>query len=252
MSIAPTETAALQPWIACLDLEGQEGSHYHDYVNEAVLHAIEGTPRAILDLGCAGGMLGLRLKERFPGARVVGVEAGRAAAELAATRLDQVIHARIESCDFTAHGIAPGSIDLVIAADVLEHLANPWGALQRVRACLAPDARLVASIPNVRNLQVVTSLLLNGRWEYAERGLLDVTHLRFFTFEEIRTLFASTGYALESFLINISPALKSLYHEHLGKDSVTLTLGRMVLRDVTQRELAEFCAEQFVLRARLA
>ena len=246
------QSGNLPPWITCLDVEGQDPAHYDDHVNEALLRAIEDAPRRVLELGCAGGMFGLRLKERFAGAHVTGIEAGRSAAARAATRLDRVIAARLEDVDFEAQGIAPGEFDLVVAGDVLEHLANPWAALTRVRPYLAPGGRLVASIPNVRNLQVVTALLLNGRWEYAERGLLDITHLRFFAFEDIRAMFEGTGYALESFVVNISPPLSKLYHEHLGKGTVTLRLGRLVLSDVSQRELAEFCAEQFVLRARVA
>ena len=240
------------PWITCLDVEGQDATHYDDYVNEALFKVIEGQPRRVLELGCAGGMFGHTLKQRYPAAQVVGVEAGHGAAAKAATRLDRVIGKRIEDVDYAAEGFAPGEFDLVVAADVLEHLVNPWDALNRVRPYIAPGGRLVASIPNVRNLQVVTGLALNGRFEYQERGLLDITHLRFFTFEDIRAMFAGTGYALETFLINISPPLNKLYQEHLGKGEVTLRLGRMVIADVTQRELAEFCAEQFVLRARVA
>ena len=254
MSSAPPAPPAgnLPPWVTCLDVEEQDAAHYEDHVNEALARAIETAPRRVLELGCAGGAFGARLKERFPGAHVTGIEAGRGAAEKAATRIDRVIAARIEDVDLSAHGFAPGELDLVVAGDVLEHLVNPWAVLARVRPYLAAEGRLVASIPNARNLQVSAGLLLNGRFEYAERGLLDITHLRFFAFEDIRAMLESTGYAVESFSATISPRLAKLYHEHAGKGTVTLTLDRMVLSGVTQRELTELCAEQFVVRARVS
>lgn len=242
----------LHPWQSCLDIEAQAGGHYLDYVNEPMLRAIDGAPRRVLELGCAAGMLGKTLKERFPDAHVTGIEAGKAAAALAATRIDRVIAERIERVDFAACGFAAGEFDTVLAGDVLEHLVDPWGALLAVRPYLAPGGQVVASIPNVRNLQVVQSLVLDGRWQYAERGLLDVTHLRFFTFEEIRAMLAQTGYVLEHFLFTLSPALVPLFNRIEGQEKVTLRFGRLSITDVTRREAVEFCAEQFVVRARPA
>ena len=250
----PPEAAEprLHPWQSCLDIEAQDGGHYLDFVNEPMLRAVDGAPRRVLELGCAAGMLGSTLKERFPGVHVTGIEAGQAAAAIAATRIDRVIPERIEQVDFAARGFAAGEFDTVLAGDILEHLVDPWRALQSVRPYLAPGGQLVASIPNVRNLQVVQSLVLDGRWRYAERGLLDVTHLRFFTFEEIREMFAQTGYVLEHFLFTLSPALTALFREIEGKDKVSLRFGRLSIEDVTRREAVEFCAEQFVVRARPA
>jgi 2-polyprenyl-3-methyl-5-hydroxy-6-metoxy-1,4-benzoquinol methylase len=238
------------PWLTCLDIEGQEAGHYLDYVNEALYRGIDGAPGRVLELGCAAGMFGKVLKERHPGAHVTGIEAGRSAAERAATRLDRVIHGRIEDLDFAAHGIGPGAFDLVLAGDVLEHLHNPWDALVRVRPLIAPGGRLVASIPNVRNLQVVTTLLLQGRFEYTERGLLDITHLRFFAFDDIRVMLDQTGYDLETYLFTVSPGLEPAYVDNKDKANVTLQLGRLTLSGITQRELMELCTEQYVVRAR--
>ena len=250
MSANAPPATRLPPWQTCLDIEGQEAGHYLDYVNEPMFLGIDGDPGRVLEIGCAAGRFGMVLKERHPQARVTGIEAGRAAAEIAATRLDKVICARIEDVDFAAHGIGPGAFDLVIAGDVLEHMVNPWAALVRLRPLIAPGGRLVASIPNARNLQVLEGLAVHGRFAYAERGLLDVTHLRFFALDDIRVMFDTTGYHLEHFLFTISPMLHTTYKENEGKGKVTLNVGRMTLADVTQRELMEFCAEQYILRAR--
>src|SRR3989441_6786633 len=161
----PRNPPPLAPiWQRCLDFESQDAGHYLDYVNQGVLALVDGAPRRVLELGCAGGMFGATLKERFPGATVVGVEAGRAAADKAARRLDRVIRSRLEELDFSAQEIAPGEFDTVIAADVLEHIVNPWEFLVRLKPWLAPGAQLLASIPNVRNIWLVSRLLLEGRW----------------------------------------------------------------------------------------
>jgi len=245
-------TVSPRPWKTCLDAEQQEAEHYLDYVNEPLLEAITGTPKRVLDLGCASGSFGERLKQKFPGAHVTGIEAGRAAAAKAGTRIDRVVASRIEDVDFASADFGAGRFDLVVAGDVLEHLVNPWAILGRVRPCIAPDGHLVASVPNVRNLQVIAELLLNGRWNYEERGLLDITHLRFFAFENIRTLFEDTGYVLESFRANLSPRLQKLYHAHEGKGTVSLRVDRLQLDGVSQRDLTELCTEQYLLTARPA
>jgi len=245
-------TPSPRPWETHLDVEGQSADHYLDYVNEALLEAIESPPSRVLDLGCSTGALGERLKQRFPDAKVTGVEAGRAAAERARGRLDDVINARIEDLDFSAAPLGPGAFDVIVAGDVLEHLVNPWKALQQIRTAIAPGGRMIASIPNVRNLQVCLDLLLRGRWTYDERGLLDVTHLRFFAFENIRALFEDTGYVVESSRAMLSPRLSALYHEYVDKGVVDLRIDRVVISGVTQRELTEFCTEQYIVRARPA
>lgn len=237
-------------WQTSLDFDAQDAGHYLDFVNLPLMRMLDGAPGTVLDLGCAAGAFGAALKERHPAAKVIGVEAGRAAADKAATRLDRVIRARIEDVDFAAEGIGEGEIDTVIAADVLEHLVNPWGLLVRLKRHLAPRAQILASIPNVRNLWLVNRLLMQGRFEYVERGLLDVTHLRFFTWAEIRALFEETGYAIEAQEAVILPQLSQVYAAHREKGAPLIELGRLTLRDISPYELMELCAEQFLLRAR--
>ncbi len=239
-------------WQTCLDVDEQEAGHYLDFVNTTVFEALDGVPRRVLDLGCAGGGLGAALMQRYPGATVVGVDASRAAVLVAATRLERAICARLESVDFAAVGLLAGEFDTVIAADVLEHMVNPWALLMRMKPMLAPGAQVIASIPNARNLWLVSQLLLEGRWEYRERGLLDVTHLRFFTLAEIRRMFESTGYVLEGYSANMLPSLAALYRAHQGRDPGDLDVGRLKLTGVTAQEWLELCAEQFIVRCRLA
>lgn len=239
-------------WQTCLDFESQGEDHYLEHWNAPLLAMVEQPPARVLELGCAGGLFGAKLKERFPGAHVTGVEAGRAAAAKAATRLDRVVRSRLEELDFAAEAFTPGALDLVIAADILEHLVNPWEFLVRLRPYLAADAVVLASIPNVRNLHLVLDLLLNGRWRYVERGLLDITHLRFFTLEDMRRMFIETGYVPERWSSTLSPSLAPTWEQFQGNERTNLSTGRFTLANVTRAELAELCAEQFLLRCRVA
>ena len=236
-------------WMTCLDVEGQDAAHYRDHVNEGLLQGVPGEPTYVLELGCAAGAFGQALKARYPNAHVTGIEAGHAAAGVAATRIDRVINARFEEVDFAAENLRRGMFDLVIAGDVLEHMVNPWAALTKVRPLIAPGGSLVASIPNVRNLQVIATLALEGRWEYRDRGLLDITHLRFFTLDEIRRMLEETGYVLDTSMAILSPALTQLYNENIAGPKVDVKAGRLTIKDVTPKELTELCADQFVVRA---
>ena len=238
------------PWRTCLDIESQSAEHYHDKVNEPLLGFVDGAPKRVLELGCAMGHFGAKLKERFPGAQVIGVDANRAAAAVAATRIDRVICDRLEDLDFAAHGLAEGGVDAIIAADILEHLSNPWRLLERLRRLLSPDGQLLASIPNVRNLALVSDLVQGGHWSYRSEGLLDITHLRFFTLYEMHRMFEDTGYRTEKFGAIITRSLNDTYQAHREKDAATVQIGRMTLTGITPPELLELCTEQFLFRCR--
>src|SRR5262249_41242587 len=86
--------------------------------------------------------------------------------------------------------------DLILALDVLEHLINPWSAMRRIHGLLKPDGALVVRIPNVSHCSVSLALL-RGRWDYAESGLMDRTHLRFFTEAGAKALVTSSGLVLD-------------------------------------------------------
>lgn len=131
-----------------------------------------------LDIGCAAGMLGAGLlREGLVGA-CDGVELNFAAARQAETRLRQVWTGSLE---FVAEEIPWTHYDLVVLADVLEHLVDPWAALRLLHARTAPGCRLLLSVPNVRHYKVSLPLLFKGAFRYADAGIMDRTHLHFFT-----------------------------------------------------------------------
>ncbi len=171
---------------------GDDGERYiHAWPDRFLDHVPDG--RKILDVGCSRGGFGRALKARSPGREVYGIEP-----------TDAARHAG-EVLDRVAQGSFPddvpagwGRFDLVCFFDVLEHLSDPWAALRHARALLAGGGRVVASIPNVRCVAVTVPLVLRGEWRYTEVGILDRTHLRFFTRSGIEDLFAESGYSVES------------------------------------------------------
>jgi trans-aconitate methyltransferase len=150
-------------------------------------------PTRLLDVGCAAGGTAAAAKARWPGCTTLGIEAVPVVAEEARTRVDRVILGSAESLDLAAAEL--GAVDGVLLADVLEHLVDPWGFLERLRGVLVPSATVVASIPNLANLWLLEELA-RGRFTYSEAGLLDRTHLRFFTRSSIAMLFADAGYRI--------------------------------------------------------
>lgn len=122
------------------------------------------------------------------------MEANAAAAAVAATRLDKVIAGRFPE----DVGPEEGPFDCVVFNDVLEHLIDPWEALRLTRPLLSEAGRVVAMIPNIRHVRAVMPLLFRGRWDYADTGLLDRTHLRFFTRATMIDLFETAGYTVKS------------------------------------------------------
>jgi 2-polyprenyl-3-methyl-5-hydroxy-6-metoxy-1,4-benzoquinol methylase len=137
--------------------------------------------KRILDLGCSSGALGAELK-RTHGAEVVGIEIDADYAADAATRLDRAINADLEQFFGDPDSVAGlGRFDCLIAADVLEHLVDPWSVLARAAALLEPGGVAVVSLPNVRFWETFWQLGWKGEWPRREMGIYDRTHLRFFT-----------------------------------------------------------------------
>ena len=140
------------------------------------------------------GNLGRAYKERNPASRYYGVELHPPSAEIAATKLDKVFTGAVEDIDLSS---LEGTVDCIVYGDVLEHLVDPWASLRANLKLLKPDGKIAACIPNVQHWSLLQHVL-KGYWVYSEHGLLDRTHLRFFTLHSIMTMFADTGYQVES------------------------------------------------------
>lgn len=151
--------------------------NYHDGLNRKLLDAIPATSRRILELGCANGRLGHAFKDAHAQAHWTGVEIDPDAARRAAAVLDAVHERDIDRDGLD--GVGEG-FDAIVVGDLLEHLRDPAPVLAALHRLAAPDAALVCCLPNMGHRSVV-SRLLSGDFDYDDMGLMDRTHLRFFT-----------------------------------------------------------------------
>ena len=149
--------------------------------------------RRVLEVGCGGGSFAAGLKATRD-IHVTGIEAFPEAAAQAAGRIDRVIAAGIE---VALPQLVGEQFDCIVLNDVLEHLVDPWDVLRQLRPLVQADGTLIASIPNARYLPVFKDYVLRGRWEYQLEGVMDRTHLRFFTRHSMRAMFESTGFAVQ-------------------------------------------------------
>ncbi len=219
-----------------------------DYAPVGLLQMIPSAPRRILDVGCFCGGTGRWLKTKFPGVEVIGIECLSPAAAQAREIYDRVIEARIEEVDFGAQELLPGSMDGVVTADILEHLVNPWQVLQRLRSLVAPGGALYVSLPNVRNLNILMGLA-RGEWRYTGAGILDVTHLRFFTRAQGLEMLAETGWRVEDVRVNPDPRLQSFFSGRNPADIRSIEAGNITLKNLSQLDVLELMVTQFYIRA---
>ncbi|TVX96099.1 glycosyltransferase [Cohnella terricola] len=143
----------------------------------------------ILEIGCACGATLLEIKNRYPGAELFGIELNKHSANIASLIAD----VRAENIEQENLAYPLEHFDYIIFADVLEHLYDPWFVVGNMMKYLKPDGRLLASIPNVMHYSLLRDVI-NGNWTYTDAGLLDRTHVRFFTWKEIVLLFDKAGY----------------------------------------------------------
>ncbi len=209
---------------------------YHDSFSADLLSRIPLSARNVLDVGCHTGALGAEYKRRNPGCRYFGIEMNPAAAAVAATRLDDVATADVETDPLP---FGPGPFDCIIYGDVLEHLRDPWGLLQRHSGALGRNGIALACLPNAEHWSFAERLL-RGTFAYEQEGLFDRTHLRWFGFDSTWRALAAAGLqpldvaprifdaeAGNGFVRAMAPAL-----ENLGIDRAAYTSRALPLQYV--------------------
>jgi 2-polyprenyl-3-methyl-5-hydroxy-6-metoxy-1,4-benzoquinol methylase len=166
---------------------------YFEWARPEMLPYVPVHCRRVLDVGCGAGAFGESLKKTRQ-IEVWGVEPVTSAAAKASAKLDHVING-----PFAPETEVPaGTFDCIVFNDVLEHMVAPEQALRYAKVLLSQGGAIVASIPNIQYLPVLWRLLYHAQWEYVDAGVLDKTHLRFFTKSSIVKMFHSEGYLLES------------------------------------------------------
>lgn len=169
--------------------ESKPNSYYAATRTEMLKYIPSSTFR-FLDVGCGEGYFGNMIKN-YKTAEVWGVEIYQKAAEIASKKIDKVVFGNYETDSLS---LPQHYFDCIFFNDVLEHFINPWEILEITKEYLANGGYIIASLPNMRFLYAMKSLIFEQNWKYCREGILDKTHLRFFTFKSAKDLFNEKGY----------------------------------------------------------
>jgi 2-polyprenyl-3-methyl-5-hydroxy-6-metoxy-1,4-benzoquinol methylase len=176
---------------------------YFENTRSDMLPFIPAAAKRMLEVGCGNAAFAANVKRSRP-MHVTAIEGYAPAAEAAAPRVDRLLAMPLETA---VPELAGEQFDCIVMNDVLEHLVDPWAALAQLRPLLSPSGVVVASIPNVRYFPVFQEYLFEGQWKYQRDGVMDRTHLRFFTRKSMVDLFQDSGYTMQS-IVGINPVAK--------------------------------------------
>ena len=161
-----------------------------------ILKLIADSPERILDIGCGSGSLGAAIKLNWKNSVVIGVDNDEQLLSEASTRLDKAIYSDLNNDHPLASLDNYQPFDVIIFADILEHLVHPERIISEARNLLKPAGYIITSIPNVRHYSTFITLGLKGTWPRRERGIHDKTHLRFFARKDIISLLEECGFKM--------------------------------------------------------
>jgi 2-polyprenyl-3-methyl-5-hydroxy-6-metoxy-1,4-benzoquinol methylase len=188
----------------------------------------EGRGRRLLDVGAADGMLSRQLTQR--GWRVTAIEGDPALAQAGARHCERMIPVNLDR----EIPVGEGPFDVIVYGDVLEHLVDPLRVLVELDRCLVPGGFVIISVPNIAHLWI-RLLLLVGRFDYLDRGILDHSHLRFFTERSLRAMLADAGLTIGRFTATPAPLYQILpvsWHRRwvAATHSINAVIARKVRR----------------------
>lgn len=212
---------------------------YFESLNTSILNRVKPHVANVLDIGCAKGYLGAAIRQKGV-ASVYGIELFPEAAKEAEKKLNHVLCGDIETMDLP---YKQGFFDHIIFGDVLEHLKDPWAVLQKVKPYLKNTGSIIACIPNVGHITIIHGLL-KGEWTYTDLGILDRTHLRFFTLNGIIEMFQSAGYQIVG--------LERIFHTNAPYDQLIHQLNQIRSRfNTTYSQFpTEAKTHQYVIEAK--
>ena len=206
---------------------------YYSFCRREIIATVPPTCTRVLSVGCGFGLTEEVLASQ--GMEVWGIEREPNAAAQAFSRLSKVI---CEDAEMAAVKCPKGYFDCLIMSDILEHLTDPWSTLSKYRFTLREGGTLIVSLPNVRFVGVVGPLILGGRWNYEEKGVLDRTHLRFFTRKTATTLVRDAGFSA----IEVWPRIRT--SPYFNRTAAFVQRSYYLLP-----VLQGFLAKQFIIRA---
>lgn len=180
--------------IAMSEFYAEKPKQYYSYSRLELLPFVPSVMERVLDVGCSEGMFGKLLLDEKRSKEVWGIEPFEKAAIVAAQHLDKVIQAPVEEA---LKELPDNSFDAIFFNDVLEHLVDPYTLLSQIKAKLKVNGIVLASLPNILHLETWYKIFKNKDWKYEDGGILDKTHLRYFTIKSAVRMFEEAGYKVE-------------------------------------------------------
>ena len=167
---------------------------YYENARSDILQLLPAESHKVLEIGCGTGNTLVKLRNLGRARWVGGIELNGIAAEKARKHINRIWVGDVNDWLDAKNGPAEESpFDVILCLDVLEHLVDPWTLTVRLANILKPGGSIIAVLPNIRFYKVVLKLLFEGQWEYEESGVLDSTHLRFFTRSTMIAMFEQAG-----------------------------------------------------------
>lgn len=181
-------------------------TEYHNNIRTDIFDYLPQAANSILDVGGGTGVTCAAAK-KICGAAIAGViDLSSEAIEASTAGLDFAVCGDIGNPDFLESFCkSHGPFDLILCLDILEHLVDPWSAVKKLHSLLEPGGYILTSIPNVRYFDVSLRLVVGGAWSYANAGILDRTHLRFFTKKTAIRLMTSSGLTVDKIGSRFAP-----------------------------------------------
>lgn len=214
-----------------------DAANYYVHARQEVAPLIPVKNARILEIGCGAGGTIAFLKSRGLCGWAAGVEIIPGPAEQAKNVMEYVWQENIETFELPLEN---GSVDVILCLDVLEHLVDPWSVVKKLTPLLASGGVFIASIPNIRHYSAWGDIVMNGKFEYQDAGIMDRTHMRFFTRQSIIGLATCSGLKLDHI-----EDLHYIKKKHWWKP-------KNILKNAVRMLQPEFTAIQYLVRARKA
>ena len=236
-------------WQTHLEVRENRADIYLEAPRTNLVDFFSSPRKFVLEIGCSRGATGVYCKEKFPDVIYWGIEPNQSAAQVASSRIDRVLVGMSDDVNLAQEGVQLGQIDGVIFADVIEHMYNPWKALADLKPYLASNAEIVTSIPNIRSLWLMNEIA-SGRFTYETQGLLDITHIRFFTWSEIQDMMHQCGYRVDHLEYGVDNRLWDTYQTHKDQLPCAVDYGNVCVKHVPdETNLLELCSIQYYSRS---
>lgn len=229
--ISTNQKLFIEKWGFDTNYYCHERSHLTNFITDDV-----NTPLKILEIGCGCGGTIAYLEYRFPNADIEGLELCPQAVRFGS----KMFNIRQDNIENLSAPLKENYYDYIIMGDVLEHLNNPWKVLNDLHSALKENGHIIASIPNIMHISVMKELL-DGNFEYKDSGILDRTHMRFFTMKTIISMFYSTKYKIKDFVLISDGSEKLEENEQLINKLVELSnnIGKNQFETVQYYVLAQ-------------